>query len=138
MKMYNRLILLIVILCAIGFSESLLIVDGTTWTSEIAPGKSDTLRIESQGKYVHFSCEMEMKTYGEYETKEDTLILHQKYGEFDQLENTCSCHRAGEALSKYLMMKDGSLKLIFAQNDLHFEPQTTFENDYVMQLLNSD
>jgi hypothetical protein len=112
--MRNIIIIIVAIFCvSIIRAQSLKNIQGSVWTCEFIENMNDSLLFNIDSTYKQYNCEIGEFTFGLYEIVNDTLYLHQQYGEYDDQFEIGSKHRAGESLQKYILTEENKLQIVF-------------------------
>jgi len=106
---------------------------GTKWKNYITDTAYNYILFTDDTNYVSYDCEIGEKVFGNYFVRNDTILLIDKKGEFDEQFPNNPEHRALLGKVKYLYRND-RIKLIWSQifyMNKWQKPLTNFEMDVI-------
>ena len=106
-------------------------IRNSVWGAPITSSASDTLWLQSKGRYIEYDCELNERFYGTFTLVGDTLVLFQARGQYDREEPE---RGSGKGLFKFLLRGD-SLTMIYSQASLGFPPTMKFDSLFTYRRL---
>lgn len=99
----------------------------TAWVSPVAPGAVDTLVLQPDGRFRWFVSEAEVTNAGTYRVSGDTVFLDETVDAGGPDE-----HHPHRPWHSRLVLRGGTLRLVFAHDGSDFAPLTEWNPPYVL------